>query len=279
MKIIGVSGTVTTMKYTAFSIVFLLSCLGVILYGGRGDKYAPSYKPSDTILTEEALPQESLTEKEETAEPEEDKTEVENAHGKLLMIDAGHGGEDGGAVSVSGVYEKDLNLLFADNTAHLCVMFGVPYKMTREDDSLLYDKYSDMPDYSGKKKALDLKNRLKYSKECGASLLLSIHMNKFTSESVSGLQVYYSPSAVDGDALASSVHSYVKAHIQPDNDRAPKRADSSIYLLNRSEIPALLVEYGFLSNPAECALLCNNSYRTSLSCTVFVPVLEYFIRT
>jgi len=275
MRIIGASGSVAVVKYTVFSLMFLLSCIGIIVYGGRGDEIVPVYNTAETVPKEEALVE---TPKKETEEIKEERP-MEDVPEKLLMIDAGHGGEDGGAISESGVYEKDLNLLVADTTAHYCLMFGVPYKMTREDDRMLYDKYEDLSDYTGKKKALDLKNRLKYAKESGASLLLSVHMNKFTSENVTGLQVYYSPSASDGESLASSIHSYVAAHIQPDNDRAAKRADSSIYLLNRAEMPALLVEYGFLSNPMECRMLCDTSYRASLSASVFIPVLEYFIRT
>lgn len=195
-----------------------------------------------------------------------------------LMLDAGHGGEDGGAVGVNGIPEKELNLAVAENLAALSLLFGIPYSMTRTDDTLLYDRYETLESYDGKKKSLDLKNRLRAAEEENASLFLSIHMNKFTSPAYSGLQVYYSPNTEDGRVLAEAVQTFTKAHLQNDNERLPKEATSSIYLLHRLKIPSLLIECGFISNPSECALLSDASYRASLSCTVFVPILEYFVR-
>lgn len=195
-----------------------------------------------------------------------------------LMIDAGHGGEDGGAVGVNGAAEKEINLAVAEDIAALSLLFGVPYSMTRVDDSLLYDKYDNLESYDGRKKSLDLKNRLRCAEEENALLFLSIHMNKFTSPAYSGLQVYYSPNTEDGRVLAEAIQTFTRAHLQRDNERQPKAATSSIYLLHRLKMPAVLVECGFLSNPTECALLSDDAYRASLSCTVFVPVLEYFVR-
>ena len=197
---------------------------------------------------------------------------------KILVIDPGHGGEDGGASSASGVLEKDLNLALSDDVASMCLMFGVPYKMTREDDRMLYDYYSEYTDYAGKKKSLDLKNRLKLTEELSASLFLGIHMNKFTDSRYSGLQVYYSPNNDESRMIAEVIQAYVKSHLQKDNERAAKKATSAIYLLNRLTVPSVLVECGFLSNAAEAEMLNTESYRASLACTVFVPVLEYFVR-
>ena len=196
----------------------------------------------------------------------------------LLMIDAGHGGEDGGAVSDGGVYEKDLNLAVSENIADLSMLFGQPYSMTRDSDKLLYDKYSELTDYTGKKKSLDLKNRLRSAEEEKADVFLSIHMNKFTSPASMGLQVYYSPNNEGSRVIAEAITAYNKAHLQKDNERETKAANSSIYLLHRLQIPAVLVECGFLSNPDETARLQTETYRASLACTVFTPVLEYCTR-
>lgn len=195
-----------------------------------------------------------------------------------LMIDAGHGGEDGGAIGENGVLEKTLNLSVAENTATLALMFGIPYSMTRTDDSMLYDKYDRLSVYDGKKKSLDLKNRLRTAEEENACVFLSIHMNKYTSPAYSGLQVYYSPNTDDGKILAEAVQTYVRAHLQSENTRSVKASDSSIYLLHRLKTPAILIECGFLSNPNECALLADSSYRASLACTIFIPIAEYFVR-
>lgn len=197
---------------------------------------------------------------------------------KMLVIDPGHGGEDGGASSADGILEKDLNLALSDDVARMCLMFGVPYKMTREDDRMLYDYYSEFTDYTGKKKSLDLKNRLKLTEDLDASLFLGIHMNKFTDPRYSGLQVYYSPNNDESRQIAEVIQTYVKAHLQKDNERAAKKATSAIYLLNRLNVPSVLVECGFLSNAAEAAKLNTESYRASLACAVFSPVLEYFVR-
>ena len=278
MRIIGGNGKIAVLKYTVFSLVFLCACIGVAIYSGRGRHFVPERSPVGMTLLTDGNVSQTVIGSGYTSESTV-KTEAPNEVHKLIMIDAGHGGEDGGAVSDSGILEKDLNLSVSDNLAHFCLMFGLPYKMTREDDSLLYDKYGELTDYTGKKKSYDLKNRLKYSKDSGASLLISVHMNKFSDVSVNGLQVYYSKLSDNEKGLADSIHSFVLKHFLRGSDRSAKAADSSIYLLNKSEIPAVLVEFGFLSNPTECALLSSSPYRASISATVFVPILEYFVRS
>ena len=197
---------------------------------------------------------------------------------KPLVIDAGHGGEDGGASSPDGVLEKDLNLAVSEDVAHLCVLFGQPYVTTRREDKMLYDLYPDGKDYTGRKKSLDLRNRLKLAETSDAAALLSIHMNKFTSPVFDGLQVYYSPNAPESAAIADEIQSSVKNTVQTHNSRVPKAATSSIFLLDKAKMPAVLVECGFLSNPDETCLLTTDSYRASLSCAIFAPVLEFCTR-
>lgn len=278
MKIIGGSGKIAVLKYTVFSLIFLSTCIGVAIYGGN-DTFSNSEKSPAGITLPTENTENIISGTDDQITANEEVPEAPQEFGKLLMIDPGHGGEDGGAVSDSGILEKDLNLTVSEDLAHLCLMFGVPYKMTREDDSLLYDKYGELDDYTGKKKSYDLKNRLKFSRDSGATLLVSVHMNKFSDPNVQGLQVYYSTLSENEKALAESVHCYVTKHIQRGNDRAAKAANSSIYLLNKSEIPAILVEFGFLSNPTECSLLSNYQYSSSIAETVFVPILEYFVRS
>lgn len=278
MRIIGCDGKIAIFKYTVFSLVFVCSAALLSFYAGSFSTGKTEKVPTAVELSgeKETNPSPEAETKEET---KEEGTEDTVQNGRLLMIDPGHGGEDGGAVSDSGILEKDLNLVFSDDLAHLCLMFGVPYKMTREDDSLLYGKYGELEDYTGKKKSYDLKNRLKYSRDSGATLLVSVHMNKFSDQGVKGLQVYHSTLSENEKALAASIHAFVSKHLQRDNNRVAKAANSSIYLLNKSEIPAILIEFGFLSNPAECSLLTNYSYSASLTGTVFVPILEYFVRS
>lgn len=200
---------------------------------------------------------------------------VAAASDRIIVIDPGHGGEDGGASASTGLLEKDLNLSVSGSIADMCVLFGVPYKMTRYDDRLLYDMYSERSDYTGHKKSLDLANRLRFTEESGAALFVGIHMNKFTDPKYSGLQVYYSPNADDSAAIAEVIQNYTKEHLQPENTRSIKAATSAIYLLRRLTMPAVLVECGFLSNPDEAARLATPAYRSELAGTVFVPLLEY----
>lgn len=247
-----------TFAYVLFCILFISSALTLSVLAGN-----------DIVLIENN-PEAGVSGEAPIVE--------ENNKTFLLMIDAGHGGEDGGAVSDGGVYEKDLNLAVSENIADLSMLFGQPYSMTRDSDKLLYDKYSELTDYTGKKKSLDLKNRLRSADEENADVFLSIHMNKFTSPASMGLQVYYSPNNEGSRVLAEAITAYNKAHLQKDNERETKAATSSIYLLHRLQIPAVLVECGFLSNPDETARLQTETYRASLACTVFTPVLEYCTR-
>lgn len=239
-----------TLSYVLFGVIFLTSA---VLVSAIADRAVKNQNRPDAAL----------------------EAGAESSHISLL-IDPGHGGEDGGASSDDGTLEKDLNLMISDNIDHLCLLFGIQSKMTRYDDVMLYDYYSEFEDYKGKKKSLDLKNRLKIAEETGADLFLGIHINKFPSSSVKGLQVYYSPNNENSKRAAGLVQSYAKTYVQPDNTRETKKANSSIYLLKRMTIPSILVECGFLSNPEETENLKTPEYRAKLSCAVFSSVLEYF---
>lgn len=180
-----------------------------------------------------------------------------------IVIDAGHGGEDGGASS-NDVLEKDLNLEIATALSELYGILGVSCAMTRTDDVMLYDLYDELEDYSGMKKVYDLKNRLRFTKEANADLLVSIHMNFFPSSSVRGLQVYYSPTHDEARSLAERVQGYTRLYLQQYNTRSVK-AGYDIFILQRASIPTILVECGFLSNPEELKLLTSEEYIRKLT--------------
>lgn len=192
-----------------------------------------------------------------------------------VILDPGHGGEDGGASGADGTLEKGLNLAISEATRDILGLFGIRADMTRSGDYLLYDYYNDLDDYSGKMKTYDLRNRLKLAETSGAKLFLGIHMNKFPQTQYSGLQVYYSPNHEDSAGVAQTIQTYAKQYLQPENNRETKRATSAIYLLKRITMPAVLVECGFLSNEAECALLNTREYRLRVSCVVAAAGLEY----
>lgn len=193
-----------------------------------------------------------------------------------LIIDPGHGGEDGGASS-GDILEKDLNLAISENLCDLCAIFGYDVRMTRTEDTLLYDYFDDLEDYRGRKKTYDLRNRLRIAEESEAELFVGIHMNKFPQEQYKGLQVYYSPNTDESREAAGMIQSYAKKYLSPDNNREIKKATQAIYILNRIKTPAVLVECGFLSNPEELALLSSSEYRMQVSASIFASAAEYLV--
>ena len=192
----------------------------------------------------------------------------------VIVIDAGHGGEDAGAVAQDGTLEKDLNLKIAKCLEALCEINGNVAVLTREDDRLLYDYYNELDDYTGQKKVYDLKNRVRIANEQENAIFVSIHMNKFSSSKYSGTQIYYSPNNPSSEMLARTLQNSTRTYLQPTNNRQIKRADSSIYVLNSLPCPAVLVECGFLSNEGELSLLKTERYQTSLALVIFSGILS-----
>ena len=186
-----------------------------------------------------------------------------------VVIDAGHGGRDGGASTEDGVLEKDLNLAVAKKLAALLSVSDVNVVMTRETDVMYADESSPH------KKLDDLNARLDIVSENENCIFVSIHMNKFPVEKYRGLQVYYSKNHTGSRVLADMIQEKTAAHLQSGNARLTKAADSSIYLLHNIEVPAVLVECGFLSNREEAELLQNEEYQASLAALICASVLEF----
>ena len=200
----------------------------------------------------------------------EDTPAVNDVRGTVIL-DAGHGGADGGAVGVNGVAEKDLNLAVTEALAALLREAGYEVILTRSDDRMLL---SDGEDIKGHRKENDLKNRLAIAKAHPEAIFVSIHMNTFSASKYSGLQVYYADNN-ESRRLAYAVQGAVAEKVQPDNHRVPHVASSSIYLLDNAVGTAVLIECGFLSNPEECALLSQKDYRARLSFSIFCGMIEY----
>ena len=190
----------------------------------------------------------------------------------IIVIDAGHGGEDGGTANADGtVLEKDLNLDIAEKLYALLSSNGIPCKLTRTTDELLYDKNAD---YQGRKKQMDLAARREIAESTENALFVSIHMNSYPASQYSGLQVWYSPNNEASRTVAEVIQSNAKAMLQPENNRQIKAAGSNIYLLYHLQCPAVLVECGFLSNPEEAHKLSEESYRQELANLLFVSLSE-----
>jgi len=192
--------------------------------------------------------------------------------GKTIIIDAGHGAPDGGAVGSSGVLEKDLNLSVAMSLQKFFESNGTKVLLTRSDDNGIYDISGSIKN----KKVSDIKNREEFIKKSDAQIFISIHMNKFSDSVYSGPQVFYSGNNKDSELLANCIQKSMIAALNPQNKREVKKADSSIYLLSHTEIPAVLVECGFLSNAKEEKMLQDKKYQRQLAWSVYCGVIEYF---
>lgn len=188
-----------------------------------------------------------------------------------VILDAGHGGEDGGASSASGIVEKDLNLKITLLLRDILEANGVNVILTRDTDILLYDRNVD---YHGRKKMLDLAARKKAAEEHPDAVFISIHMNTYPSDACQGLQVWYSPNNIRSHTLASEIQKRAKEYLNPQNDREVKRAGSSIYLLNKITSPAVLIECGFLSNPQEAELLGTEAYQRAIAHAIFLAIVH-----
>lgn len=191
---------------------------------------------------------------------------------QTVIIDAGHGGEDGGATSAAGLVEKEVNL---DISLTLCDMLrasGINVVMTRTDDRLLYDRNVN---FKGRKKKLDLAARRAVAESIPDAIFISIHMNSFTDPKYSGLQVWYSPNNVDSAPLAESIRSKNREMIQINNTRKCKAATSAINLLHNAKCPAVLVECGFLSNPDEAALFESEEHRQRVAFMLYCSLIAF----
>ena len=189
-----------------------------------------------------------------------------------VVLDPGHGGEDGGTSGKNGVLEKDLNLTISKRIEGYLKEMGISVICTRNEDILLYDRNVD---YEGRKKMLDLAARLKIAKETENSIFVSIHMNAFPQTQYSGLQVYYSGNDPRSSTLASLIQKRVREELQPTNSRKTKEATSSIYLLDRLTTPAILIECGFLSNAEECQKLSTTEYQDRLAKILAEAIVDY----
>lgn len=187
-----------------------------------------------------------------------------------IIIDAGHGGADGGAAASDGTQESGLNLDTAIRLRDLFEVCGFDAVMTREGDEMLDDGGS------GTNKLRDLRARLKLAAESPDAVFVSLHMNKFPDSRYSGLQVWYSPNNASGQTIAASVQQSAKNLLDASNARQIKAATSAIYLLHNIQNPAILVECGFLSNEGELALLKTGEYRQKLAIAIAAGVIESY---
>ena len=181
--------------------------------------------------------------------------------GAVVVIDAGHGGEDGGAVSVSGVAESQLTLAVAQRLDALLGLYGVETVMLREEDISLHDESAQT---LREKKVSDLHNRVEIIESIENATLISIHQNTYPGADSHGAQVFYANGELSLP-LAQVTQQTLRAVLDPENDRQPALIPDSVYLMNHITCRAILVECGFLSNPQEDALLQTPAYQCKVA--------------
>lgn len=184
----------------------------------------------------------------------------------VIVIDAGHGGIDGGAVGQGGSVESELNLKYSQELKKVCEEVGFEVVMTRSDMDGLYSPTAE------NKKRSEMENRERIINESDADFMVSIHMNSFSLSSCRGAQVFYDYGDEDGKRFAESVQSSLYSSV----DFAKKNASvGDYYVLNCAKMPAILIECGYLSNVEEEKLLCSEEYRNLFCQSVLVGILNY----
>jgi len=190
----------------------------------------------------------------------------------IVIVDAGHGGEDGGAVAINGALEKDINLAIALELEKNLKQNNFDVIMIRNSDVSVGDQ--SLATISERKRS-DTKSRLRTVEEAGECILISIHQNHFSEGKYSGAQVFYSGNRPESADLAEAIRKNIVESLQPENKRENKQADSSIYLLKNCQVPAVLVECGFLSNPDETEKLCTESYQKDMAAAIYNGLIDY----
>lgn len=185
-----------------------------------------------------------------------------------IILDAGHGGKDGGASSASGIVEKEITLSVAKKVEDYLKLQGFNVIMTRTDDY-------DLAEASAKKrKQQDLTKRVQIMNGNGNTLAVSIHANAIPNSKWTGAQTFYDPKNIENKQLATAIMTSMKSNLEGTTTREAKSI-SSLFILKNSNIPTTLVEIGFLSNPDEAALLNTENYQNQIAYAIYEGILYY----
>lgn len=191
---------------------------------------------------------------------------------KCIIIDAGHGGEDGGATSCTGVLESKINLEISLRLNDLMHLLGLKTYMIRTTDRSVYTQGQTI----AAKKVSDLKQRVLIANSTDNAVLVSIHQNHFSDSRYSGAQVFYAPTQGSKE-IADSLQKNLITHLNHGSKRNTKKADS-VYLMQHIQCPGVLIECGFISNHQEEALLQSEEYQKKLSCVIATTLVNLLDR-
>lgn len=185
---------------------------------------------------------------------------------QVVILDAGHGGSDPGKVGIGNILEKDINLQIAKKVNALLKKKKITVIMTRKEDSMLNEE-----DVTSK--AADMKARVQMINEKLPDLAVSIHQNSYVEPSVFGAQVFYYTNSSDGERAAKIMQKELFI-LNKDNTRQAK-ANDTYYLLKRTQVPTIIVECGFLTNPEEAKKLSDETYQEDVAKAICAGILQY----
>lgn len=194
----------------------------------------------------------------------------------VIVLDAGHGGIDGGCSSADGVPEKEINLDIMLDLRDMLVISGFEVEVTRDSDRSIHDSGIEG---IANQKASDMDNRLALFNKYDNAICLSIHQNQYVTPDAFGAQMFYSSTNPKSEYLAQTMQNSFVKYLQPDNTREIKLCGEELFLCRFCDNPTVMIECGFLSNPTEAELLKDESYRRSIAFTIFAGLCEYLAQS
>ena len=235
-------------------VIILATLLGnYLLAHYKAPLPSPSKNPStNSKTTDTSVSQSSLT---------------KAASSKTIVIDAGHGGPDPGKVSENGTLEKDINLKIALYLKEILESQNINVIMTRTEDK-------DLATETNKRKLSDIKERVKLMENSNADMVISIHQNSYPDAEVYGAQCFYPTESEEGKKLAAIIQNQIITSTNQTKIREIK-GNNDYYLLKHSSTPIVIVECGFLSNPAEEQLLLTDEYQRKMAWSIYLGTLQY----
>ena len=198
---------------------------------------------------------------------------IVNENLPTIIIDAGHGGEDGGAVGIDGTYEKDINLQISLKVNEIFSIFGYKTHLIRTTDTAIHTEGNTIR----QRKVSDIRNRADTMNLYENCIYLSIHQNKYEDSRIWGAQTFYSANFNESKEIAQFIQNAVTSQIQANNKRQIKKAGTDIYVLYNATKPAVMVECGFVSNHNELNQLKDNSYQNNMALSITTGIINYNI--
>lgn len=191
---------------------------------------------------------------------------------QVIILDAGHGGMDGGCSSANGDVEKNINLAILLDLRDLLTASGYEVITTRDTDVSIHDTGIEGV---ANQKSSDMDNRLEIFNSVQGAICISIHQNQFTDPQYSGAQMFYSDSNSQNSVLAQKLQNQFVSFLQPENKRETKLCGKELFLCYYSKNPTVMAECGFLSNPEEASLLITEEYQQKVAFTIYAALVQY----